>query len=89
MGGWDTHTNQIESSPSLYRYLNEAVTASIDNDDDAGDRDGNFAGRIIPQISVNQYAATLANWMGVEASVLQSALPDLANFTQQDLGFFR
>ena len=150
MGGWDTHTNQIESSPTLYRYLNEAVTvfqatiddinqsqlvttftasdfgrtltsngngtdhgwgghnfvfgdavdggrivgqmpnySSTNNDDDAGDRDGNFAGRIIPKISVNQYAATLANWMGVEASVLQSALPDLANFTQQDLGFFR
>jgi len=63
--------------------------AASSNDDDAGDRDGNFAGRIIPQISVNQYAATLARWMGVEESALNRALPDLANFTQKDLGFFR
>lgn len=150
MSGWDTHTNQLESSPRLLNYLNEAVTtfqdtiddinqsqtvtgftasdfgrtltsngngtdhgwgghnfvfgdavdggqiygqmpnyASTNNDDDAGDRDGNFAGRIIPQISVNQYAATLARWMGVEESALQSALPDLANFTEKDLGFIR
>lgn len=150
MGGWDTHTNQLESSPQLFNFLNEAVTAfqdtiddinqsqsvtgftasdfgrtltsngngtdhgwgghnfvfgdavdggqiygqmpnyaSTNNDDDAGDRDGSFAGRIIPKISVNQYAATLARWMGVEESALQSALPDLANFAQQDLGFIR
>ena len=63
--------------------------ASSNNDDDAGDRDGSFAGRIIPQISVNQYAATLARWMGVDEAALQTALPDLANFTQKDLGFIQ
>ena len=63
--------------------------AATNNDDDAGDRDGSFAGRIIPQISVNQYAATLARWMGVDEAALQNALPDLANFAQQDLGFIR
>ncbi len=150
MGGWDTHSDQNERSPELYKYFNEAITAfqfTLDdinksssttsftasdfgrtltsngngtdhgwgghnfvfgdvvdggrivgqmpnlsasgNDDDAGDRDGNFAGRIIPQISVNQYAATLARWMGVDESALNRALPDLANFAQQDLGFIR
>lgn len=63
--------------------------SSSGNDDDAGDLNGNFAGRIIPQISVNQYAATLARWMGVDESALNRALPDLANFAQQDLGFIR
>lgn len=63
--------------------------ADFNNPDDAGDRDGNFAGRIIPQISVNQYAATLARWMGVDEAALTQALPDLANFTQKDLGFFK
>ena len=61
--------------------------SASNNDDDAGDNNGNFAGRIIPQLSVNQYAATLARWMGVEEAALQRALPDLANFAQQDLGF--
>jgi len=59
------------------------------NDDDAGDDDGSFAGRIIPKISVNQYAATLARWTGVEESAISNALPDLANFAQKDLGFLR
>jgi len=150
MGGWDTHSDQNERSPELYKFFNEAITAfqfTIDdinksssttsftasdfgrtltsngngtdhgwgghnfvfgdavdggkivgqmpnlsasgNDDDAGDGDDNFAGRIIPQISVNQYAATLARWMGVDEPALNRALPDLANFAQQDLGFIR
>ncbi len=148
MGGWDTHTNQLQRQPALFMALNEAVTAfqaTIDglnlapsvttftasdfgrtltsngngtdhgwgghnfvfggavdggrivgdipnyavqnNEDDAGDRRGQFAGRIIPQISVNQYAATLARWMGVSEDALNTALPDLANFSQRDLGF--
>jgi len=148
MGGWDTHTNQLQRQVPLYQALNEAVTsfqATIDslnvapsvttftasdfgrtltsngngtdhgwgghnfvfggavdggrivgripnyavanNDDDAGDNRGQFAGRIIPQISVNQYASTLARWMGVSESALDAALPDLANFSQRDLGF--
>ncbi|MEE9332554.1 MAG: DUF1501 domain-containing protein [Granulosicoccaceae bacterium] len=148
MGGWDTHTNQLQRQPPLFSALNEAVTvfqATIDslnlapsvtsftasdfgrtltsngngtdhgwgghnfvfggavdggrivgdipnyavqnNDDDAGDNRGQFAGRIIPQISVNQYAATLARWMGVSEDALNAALPDLVNFSQRDLGF--
>lgn len=63
--------------------------SSTNNDDDAGEDNGSFAGRIIPQISVGQYAATLARWMGVDESALNRALPDLANFAQKDLGFIR
>ena len=150
MGGWDTHSDQNERQPDLFRALNEAIGAfqdtmddinksssttcftasdfgrtltsngngtdhgwgghnfvfgdavdggrvvgqmpnlsTLGNDDDTGDRRGNFAGRIIPQISVNQYAATIARWMGVEESALTNALPNLANFAQTDLGFMR
>lgn len=150
MGGWDTHSDQNERMPELYKFFNEAVSqfqSTLDdiqksssvtsftasdfgrtltsngngtdhgwgghnfvfgdavnggriigqmpnlssqfNDDDTGDRDGNFAGRIIPQISVNQYGATLARWMGVDEVALNQALPDLANFAEQDLGIMR
>jgi uncharacterized protein (DUF1501 family) len=63
--------------------------ASTNNPDDAGEDDGSFAGRIIPKISVNQYAATLSRWMGVDEADIQSALPDLKNFAQTDLGIMR
>ncbi len=148
MGGWDTHSDQLERTPDLLVGLNEAVSAfqstidsinlapsvttftasdfgrtltsngngtdhgwggnsfvfggavdggrvigetpnfsSTNNPDDAGEDDGSFAGRIIPKISVTQYAATLAQWMGVPESELSNALPDLQNFTENNLGF--
>lgn len=150
MGGWDTHSEQLERLPGLMTDLNEAVGgfqqtidelnlassvtsftasdfgrtlgsngngtdhgwgghnfvfgsavdggrvvgetpnyAASNNPDDAGEEDGSFAGRLIPKISVNQYAATLSRWMGVMESDLNQALPDLQNFTQKDLGFMR
>lgn len=45
-------------------------------------------GRLIPSVSVDQYAATLGGWFGLEQSELNEALPNLSNFTQKDLGFF-
>lgn len=150
MGGWDTHSDQLDRQPDLMSNLNEAVGvfqqtidglglaqsvtsftasdfgrtltsngngtdhgwgghnfvfgdavdggrifgetpnyATTNNQDDAGEEDGSFAGRIIPKISVNQYAATLSRWMGVSEADLESALPDLRNFTEKDLGFMR
>ncbi len=61
--------------------------ANQDNPNDAGDRDGQFAGRIIPTQSVGQYGATLASWMGVENNALENIFPDLSNFADKNLGF--
>lgn len=44
-------------------------------------------GRLIPTVSVEQYAATLGRWFGLNESELDAALPNLANFNQRDLGF--
>lgn len=148
MGGWDTHSDQLQRLPDLMTEFNEAIGAfqqavdglnlansvtsftasdfgrtlgsngngtdhgwgghnfvfggavtggrvfgetpdysSSNNPDDAGEDDGSFAGRLIPKISVNQYAATLARWMGVAEADLGQALPDLKNFSDKDLGF--
>ncbi|MDJ0920849.1 MAG: DUF1501 domain-containing protein [Henriciella sp.] len=45
-------------------------------------------GRLIPSVSVEQYAATLGQWFGLTNSELNSALPNLQNFDNRDLGFF-
>lgn len=46
------------------------------------------SGNFIPQFSVDQYAATLAKWFGVETVTdIPAIFPDLANFTTKDLGF--
>jgi uncharacterized protein (DUF1501 family) len=44
-------------------------------------------GRMIPTVSTDQYAATLAKWFGVDPLLLPSVAPHLANFAEQDLGF--
>jgi uncharacterized protein (DUF1501 family) len=44
-------------------------------------------GRLLPSTSVDQFAATLADWFGVSASDQKLILPNLGNFSVQNLGF--
>ena len=45
-------------------------------------------GRLIPDYSVDQYAATLSKWLGASAADLNTVFPNLANFgSLTDLGF--
>ena len=44
-------------------------------------------GRLIPGVSADQYAATLARWIGVPDEDLGHVAPHLHNFAQRDLGF--
>lgn len=53
----------------------------IDGPDDVG------GGRMIPEISSDQYAATLAKWFGVPDPALAGVAPHIGNFPQADLGF--
>lgn len=45
------------------------------------------AGRMVPQIAVDQYAATLLRWFGLTPAEIASVAPNLANFPVSDLGF--
>jgi hypothetical protein len=36
---------------------------------------------------VEQYAATIGSWFGLESSEMRTALPNLGNFNTQNLGF--
>jgi uncharacterized protein (DUF1501 family) len=51
------------------------------NPDDTG------YGQIIPTIAVDQYAATLASWFGVDAGGLNDIFPNLGRFASSNLGF--
>lgn len=44
-------------------------------------------GRLIPTTSVDQYAATMANWFGVSAGDMPTVLPNIGNYTTTNLGF--
>jgi uncharacterized protein (DUF1501 family) len=45
------------------------------------------AGRMIPAVSSDQYAATLAKWFGVADASLPTIAPSIGNFPVRDLGF--
>ncbi len=63
------------------RFYGTWPTLALGSADDAG------AGRWIPTTAVDQYAATLSGWFGVDANALALVLPNLASFTPATLGF--
>jgi uncharacterized protein (DUF1501 family) len=52
-----------------------------------GPNDTDTRGRWIPTTSVDQYAATLANWYGLSSSDFPAVFPLLGNFSPNNLGF--
>jgi uncharacterized protein (DUF1501 family) len=52
-----------------------------------GPDDANTRGTIVPTLSVDQYAATLAQWFGVSPANLPSIFPNVANFATANIGF--
>ena len=88
--GWGGHQFVFGGAVDGGRVVGATPSyAQRDNPDDAGEDDGSFAGRLIPQLSVTQYAASLSRWMGMDEDAIARALPDLANFADGDLGLFR
>jgi hypothetical protein len=56
---------------------------AVNGPDDVGQ------GRLLPTTAVDQLAATLATWMGVNASDLPLVVPNIGNYSVRDLGLMR
>jgi uncharacterized protein (DUF1501 family) len=52
-----------------------------------GQDDANSRGTLIPTTSVDQYAATLAQWFGLPSAALPQVFPYVGNFATSNLGF--
>ena len=65
------------------RIYGAAPIVGSDTPDDVGQ------GRLLPTISVDQYAATLSRWFGVGAGDMATVLPNVGNYNASslDLGF--
>ncbi len=79
--GWGSHHFVIGGAVKGGTIYGQFPTVALGTAEDAGQ------GRLIPTIATDQYASTLAKWFGADASALASALPNLGNFSSQDLGF--
>ena len=64
-------------------------TTLVQNGPDDADSGSNAKGRFIPTTSVEQYAATLAKWFGLESADIPYVFPNLGRFSTGDLGFMQ
>jgi len=79
--GWGGHHFVIGGGVTGNTIYGDIPPYELGHDQDAGN------GRLIPQVSVEQYAATLGKWFGLTDAELLAALPALTNFATKDLGF--
>ena len=73
--GWGGHHFVVGGAVNGNRILGDIPPPVRDHAQDSG------SGRLIPNVSVEQFAASLAAWFGLTASEIQSALPNIGNFS--------
>jgi len=81
--GWGGHHLVMGGSVRGKRVYGTVPTIADDGPDDVG------RGRLLPTTSVDQYASTMASWMGAGSSELSAVVPNIGNFSVRDLGFLR
>jgi uncharacterized protein (DUF1501 family) len=79
--GWGGHQLVLGGAVAGQQIYGTMPDLELDGPDDIG------GGRIVPTLAVEQYAATLAKWFGVDPGQLGTLFPNLASFAQPDLGF--
>lgn len=81
--GWTSHHLVMGGAVAGGKIVGSMPTLDLGSDSDVGE------GRHIPDVSFDQYAATLSHWFGVSAEDIQAIFPNLSNFEHQNLGFFK
>ena len=75
--GWGSHhfvLGGAVSGKDVYGTFQPTTFFASGNPVDIGQ------GNMVPQISVDQYAATFAHWLGVSDTDMPSVLPNIGNF---------
>lgn len=79
--GWGSMQFVLGGAVQGRSFVGTAPVVASNGPDDVGQ------GRLLPTLSVEQMAGTLATWLGVSASDQLTLLPNLANFSNRNLGF--
>jgi uncharacterized protein (DUF1501 family) len=79
--GWGSMHFVLGGAVKGAAYYGTAPVIANNGPDDIGQ------GRLVPTTSVDQYAATLANWFGVSATDMVTVLPNIGNYSIKNLGF--
>lgn len=95
--GWGGHHFVVGGAVRGKAFYGTPPPLSVGESDTAENQWHIGQGRLIPSTSVEQFAATLARWFGVDENELASILPNLKNFGAAaghtayptDLGFLK
>ncbi len=79
--GWGSHHFVVGGAVKGRQFYGRAPVTAVGGPDDVGQ------GRLLPTTAVDQFAATLARWMGVSATDLPLVVPGIGGFSVKDLGF--
>ncbi len=81
--GWGSHHFVVGGAVKGLKIYGAAPAICTNAPDDVGQ------GRLLPTLSVNQYASTLARWFGVSDGDMPTVLPDMGNYDRAtwNLGF--
>lgn len=81
--GWGSMHFVLGGAVNGRRFYGTPPAIGSNTPDDVGQ------GRLLPAISVDQYASTLAGWFGVSASDMSTALPNIGNYNPSswNIGF--
>jgi uncharacterized protein (DUF1501 family) len=81
--GWGAHHFVMGGAVNGQKFYGTAPAIGNGTPDDVGQ------GRLLPTISVDQYAATLASWFGVTSGQMSTVLPNIGNYNPStwNLGF--
>lgn len=80
--GWGGHHIVMGGAVRGRRNYGRLPVVADDGPDDVR------RGRLLPTTAVEQYASTMARWMGASGSELSSVVPNIGRFATDDLGFF-
>ncbi len=78
--GWGSMHFVLGGAVKGGRFYGTSPVMANNGPDDIGQ------GRLIPTMSVDQYAATMASWFGVAPSDLSLVVPNIGNFAGSQLG---
>ena len=79
--GWGSHHFIVGGAVRGKNIYGDYPVTGLKHSQDVG------SGSLLPQFSVDQYGATLANWFGLSATQINDVFPNITNFTQRNLGF--
>lgn len=79
--GWGAHHLVVGGAVNGQQIYGDIPPIGFGHEFDAG------SGRLIPSLSVEQYAAPMGRWFGLSESQIMTALPNLANFSAPPLTF--